>query len=286
VRRRLARRGAPQRGRARRWLRRGVLLAGAAGLACLPYAYLVEPYWLEVTRVSLRVPHLPAGARPVRIVHLTDLHCDPKVRLEDELPAVVASQRPDVILFTGDAINSPPAVGNFRRCMRRLADVAPVYAVKGNWDVRQHAGVDLFAGTGAHVLDGEAVRIETAGGALWLAGAPAGRWQEAERALRSVPAGACRVVLYHYPDRAYAAARCGAALYLAGHTHGGQVALPFYGALVTLSKYGKRFERGLRRVGGTWVYVGRGVGMEGGPVPRVRFCARPEVAVIELRPAR
>ena len=52
-------------------------------------------------------------------------------------------------------------------------------------------------------------------------------------------------------------------LYCAGHIHGGQIALPFYGALVTLSKYGKRFEAGLYRVGETWLYVNRGIGMEG-----------------------
>jgi len=74
-------------------------------------------------------------------------------------------------------------------------------------------------------------------------------------------------------------------LYCAGHTHGGQVALPFYGALVTFSKYGKRFETGLYRVGETRLYVSRGIGMEGGKIPRVRFCSRPEVTVIEIHPA-
>ncbi len=70
--------------------------------------------------------------------------------------------------------------------------------------------------------------------------------------------------------------------YLAGHTHGGQIALPFYGALMTLSRYGKRFEGGLYQVGPTPLHVRRGIGMEGGWVPRVRFCARPEMTVLEL----
>ena len=74
-------------------------------------------------------------------------------------------------------------------------------------------------------------------------------------------------------------------LFLAGHTHGGQVALPFYGAIVTFSRFGKRFEAGLHRVANTWLYVNRGLGMEGGPAPRVRFCARPEVSVLEVWPA-
>jgi predicted MPP superfamily phosphohydrolase len=69
-----------------------------------------------------------------------------------------------------------------------------------------------------------------------------------------------------------------------GHTHGGQIALPLYGALITFSKYVKRYEAGLYREGETWLYVNRGIGMEGGPVPRVRFWARPEVTVIEISP--
>ena len=61
--------------------------------------------------------------------------------------------------------------------------------------------------------------------------------------------------------------------------------MPFYGALVTLTTTGKQFEAGLYHVGQTTAYVNRGIGTEGGFVPRVRFCARPEVAVIELVPA-
>jgi predicted MPP superfamily phosphohydrolase len=77
-------------------------------------------------------------------------------------------------------------------------------------------------------------------------------------------------------------------LFLAGHVHGGQVALPFYGALLTLSRFGKRFERGLYPDAdgfGFPLYVSRGIGMEGGAMPRVRFCSRPELALIELVPA-
>jgi predicted MPP superfamily phosphohydrolase len=61
------------------------------------------------------------------------------------------------------------------------------------------------------------------------------------------------------------------------------VALPFYGALFTLSKSGKKYEAGLYRVKDTWLYVNRGIGMEGGTL-RVRFCARPEVTVLKLTP--
>jgi predicted MPP superfamily phosphohydrolase len=71
-------------------------------------------------------------------------------------------------------------------------------------------------------------------------------------------------------------------LFLCGHTHGGQVRLPFWGAVITMSKHHKRFESGLYDVGGVPMYVNRGVGCEGGSAPRVRFLCRPEVAVFDL----
>ena len=73
-------------------------------------------------------------------------------------------------------------------------------------------------------------------------------------------------------------------LYLCGHTHGGQIAMPFYGALITMSKFGKKYEAGMYTVGDTILYVNRGIGMDGGPAPRVRFLARPEITVFEIHP--
>jgi hypothetical protein len=92
------------------------------------------------------------------------------------------------------------------------------------------------------------------------------------------------VLLYHAPDPILEMADAGVDVVLSGHTHGGQVRLPFYGALITLARHGKRFDMGLYRVKETWLYVSRGLGMEGGLAPRVRFLARPEITVIDLVP--
>jgi predicted MPP superfamily phosphohydrolase len=102
--------------------------------------------------------------------------------------------------------------------------------------------------------------------------------------MRRVPADGYSLLLYHSPDLAEAAAEAGVDLYLAGHTHGGQVRLPFYGAIITMSAYGKRFEAGQYRVGATTLYVSRGIGMEGLRLPRVRFLCPPEIVVIDLEP--
>jgi len=287
LRRRLRGQAAPRRSAVRRWARRGVLALAAIGVGCMAYAYFVEPYWLEVTHVEIRSAKLPPGSDPVRIVHFSDTHCDPKVRLEESLPSTIAELKPDVIVFTGDAINSRGGLGNFRRCMRRLAEIAPTYAVRGNWDVDYFGGVDLYGGTGVVELADREKAIDVKGLPLRLAGAPVGHRWRAFEALPLAPDGPFTVLLYHYPGAIEEVSAGGAVdLQLSGHIHGGQIALPWYGAIITLARFGKRYEWGLYRVRGTWLYVNRGIGMEGGHVPRMRFFARPEVTVIDVRPDR
>lgn len=147
------------------------------------------------------------------------------------------------------------------------------------------SALDVFGGTGAVELNGAVGPVAVAGTELWLAGVPVYGERRIPQVLEALPTGAFTVFLYHYPDEIEAVAARGIDLYCAGHTHGGQVALPFYGALMTLSRFGKRYEWGLYRVDRTWLYVNRGIGMEGGAAtPRVRFCARPEVTVLEIVP--
>ena len=266
------------------WYHSIVLTLAGVGLLCFGYGYFVEPYWLSVTHVSINSPKLTLGSRPIRIVHISDLHSDPKPRLEERLPRAIAAEQPDLIVFTGDSINSPAGLPVFRECLTELAKIAPTFVVKGNWDAWYWHDLNLFAGTGAHELNGSSSLVEVRGAPIWVSGVAVDDEKMMEQAVSSMPEGAFKVFLYHYPDLIAAAAALKVDLYCAGHTHGGQVALPLYGALITFSKYGKRYEAGLYREGETWLYVNRGIGMEGGPVPRVRFWARPEVTVIEISP--
>jgi hypothetical protein len=283
----------------RRWLRKGAepsrnavlvhrVIFGLAGLGilCIAYGRFVEPYWVEVTRTRISSPRLPKGSRPIRIVHLSDLHCDPTPRLEERLPDLIAAEKPDLIVFSGDAINSREGLPVLRTLLTRLSATAPTFVVRGNWDAWFWKSFSLFDGTGVRELDGTAEKIDVAGVPVWVAGVAVESEPKPRSALSKVPAGAFTLFLHHYPypDVVPDAEQSRVDLFCAGHVHGGQVALPFYGALVTLSKYGKQYEAGLYRAGPMWLYVSRGIGMEGSRAPRVRFCSRPEVAVIEAAP--
>jgi predicted MPP superfamily phosphohydrolase len=264
------------------WFRRAVLGLAVVGLGCMAYGYFLEPYWPEITHVPITSPKLRGASRPIRIVHISDLHSDPKPRLEERLPALIADQKPDLIAFTGDAINSPAALPILRRCLTRLSELAPTFVVKGNFDALTWQGVEPFAGTGTRELDGQVDALAVAGVVINIAGVALAHEDKLRPTLASLPPDKFNLFLFHTPDQIENVVEYNVDLYCAGHTHGGQVALPIYGALVVLSGYGKRFERGLHRVGHTWLYVNRGIGMEGFSAPRVRFWARPEITVYVL----
>jgi predicted MPP superfamily phosphohydrolase len=100
-----------------------------------------------------------------------------------------------------------------------------------------------------------------------------------KRLLSARSKSATTILLYHTPDLMpkITGLGLGIDLYLAGHTHGGQLRLPLYGALFTSSRWGKRYEMGRYEAQGTTLYVSRGLGLEGLGAPRARFLAPPEL---------
>jgi uncharacterized protein len=274
----------PKGGTLRRWTDRVALLLALLGTGCILYARYYEPYHLSITPVRIASSKLPPGSRPIRIVHLSDIHSDATPRLELMLPEAVRQQKPDFIVMSGDYFNSMEGLLVFRKFLAELTTIAPTFVVKGNWETDHWPEARPFEGIAVHELDGKAVRLEFSNVPIWVAGLAAHHQEMLAGMLHEVPRDEFRIFIYHYPDYIYEAAKQGVDLYVAGHTHGGQVALPFYGALVTFSKFGKRFEAGKFRVDDTWLYVNRGLGVDGGFLPRVRFWAPPEMTVIDIEP--
>jgi predicted MPP superfamily phosphohydrolase len=195
---------------------------------------------------------------------------------------VIAAQHPDLIVFLGDAINSTWALGAFKQLMLTLHNIAPVVAVQGSqdrgawWDSH-----NVYAGTGAVLLRDEATERNIRGTELYIWGQD---YLPPHLLPREPPPspGAFTILLQHGPDLMPDAVQAHFDLYLAGHTHGGQIALPFYGAVFTNSRYDKKYESGMFQVGSTTLYVNRGLGFAKWPQPEARFLARPEVTVIDL----
>jgi len=266
------------------WFRRIFFGIALFGFGCFAYAYFVEPYLLSVRNVEIKSAKLPKGTKPFRVVHISDIHSDAKIRLEEKLPSAIAEQKPDLIVFSGDSLNSTEGLPNFRNCITEIAKIAPTFAVRGNWDVWYWHNQNLFNGTGVRELNAAAEKIEINGVPIRIAGIFVDSERKTAETIRQIPKNEFSIFLYHYPDLIQQIGDAEIDLYCAGHTHGGQVAMPFYGALVTLSKYGKKYEGGTYQVGKTRLNVNRGIGMEGGNTPRVRFWARPEITVIDVVP--
>lgn len=255
-----------------------VLALGSAGVLCFLWAWKLEPYRIEVTHHRVETSLLASG-HSIRLVHLSDLHIDDHGWREVQLPEMVNAQHPDLVVMTGDYLNSssPEAVAALREIVRGIKAPLGIYAVPGNWDHRSWSparevlaseGVHMISGANAVVEEGD-VRIRVIGD-TGFSGTPSdpSQWL-------------FRVYLTHSPDSIeHVAGRVH--LYLCGHTHGGQVRLPFIGALITLSQHWKRYEMGRYEVDGTTMYVHRGFGMEGGLPPRVRFLSPPEIAVFDV----
>ncbi len=258
------------------WLRRAVFTLAIAGLLCAAYGYFIEPYWPEVTRVQIVSAKLSPGVR-LRVVQISDLHSDDEERLEPRLPRLIARQQPDLIVYTGDTANSAAGLARTRRMFNRLAAIAPVYAVRGNWDE-----ADVFAGAAVRELNGNIVELNLSGNRIRIAGVGSENGSALPRILGPIAPDEFLLALSHRPDQIESvAALHNVDLYCAGHTHGGQIALPLYGAIITLTRLGKKYESGLYRVQQTYLYVNRGIGMEN-RMPPVRFCTRPEITVIDI----
>jgi uncharacterized protein len=259
------------------------------------YPFWVEPRWLERTRH--RVP-LPKIDSPLRVLHLSDLHASYFVSLDmiEQAIALGLAARPDLICLTGDYISHQdvPDPKAYARVLRRLSAAAPTYAVLGNHD--GGAWAEQAGGFSDHryvegvlndaripLLHNRAVPVEVRSQPLWLVGA--GDYWSAEldgsRAFAGVNAQDWPVVLLsHNPDSKDLLADHPWDLMLSGHTHGGQVIVPLYGAPFVAVR-DRRYVAGLKPWGTRQVHVTRGVGNLLG----VRLNCRPEVSVLELSPA-
>ncbi len=288
----------------------GVVVINLGASLALVWGAFVEPQRLGLSKLSLSIGSLPGGLPPLRLLHISDLHVERFARREEELLRMVRGIAPDLILLTGDYINlsfvdDPAARADARRVLTALSSDGErpgpggVYAVLGSPPVDRKSA-SLFDGLAIRLLRDEVEtidlpvppnaqqRADVRGRRLALVGLDCSHDSErdAQRLAEvsdQIPAGAVRVLLYHSPELIPFASKLGIDLYLCGHTHGGQVRLPVYGAVLTSSELGKQYDMGYYRLEDTHLYVSRGIGMEGLGAPRVRFLCPPEITLFSIQ---
>lgn len=259
------------------------------------YMTKIEPFRLKVREVQILTPKL---TEPVRILHLSDIQAGSITEYEVKLFERIRALEPDIIINTGDYLQVvPPATfaGEFPKLMELVQRLEPRY---GNFGVFGDTDLNLYRVSldrlkPIEILSSRSRTIETSGGLISIHGLSLYESKHGNWALRGIdrwsqetdPA-AFKILMGHAPDFAMEVANHPIDLCLAGHTHGGQVRLPFWGALVIDSKVPKEWSRGMTRIGQPLLNVSAGAGSNRyGGLPRLRFNCPTEVTLIELLPA-
>lgn len=264
------------------------LLLQAIGTLLVIDGFWIEPQRLTVTRQHLSSNKLRPGSS-LKLFHFGDLHLERLTSREHQLLRTIRSENPDIVVFTGDilsysSVDDRESWAQARWFLGEIEAPLGVYAVEGSPPVDRPEIVDrIKRGLPIQWLRKERTTIHHQGNQIDIIGVPCTHrpYLDAPKveALTADDGLRFRILLYHSPDLAPLAARHDIDLQLSGHTHGGQVRLPLFGALYTSSLYGKRFEMGRYRLGSMAMYVTRGIGLEGKAAPRVRFLCPPEVTL-------
>ena len=302
-----------------------VLGTGAAAVgAAAAYATWVEPRWFALRRVD--VPCLPTGTRPLRVLHLSDLHLVPRQHRKRDWVGGLAALAPDLVVHTGDHLAAQDAVPAVLETYGRLLDVPGVFVLGSNdyfapvrknplryFDDSHKKGEDLspvllptqdlvsgLQARGWVDLTHRRVELDVSGVRLELLGVDDPHLELDRYASVSGPASpsaALTIGVTHAPYQRVldAMSADGARLLIAGHTHGGQLQVPGYGALVTNCDLDTGRVAGLSRwwpgagdapssaapADASWLHVSAGLG--GNPYTPFRFSCRPEATLLTLR---
>ena len=275
------------------WLFLAVQIAGTAAFV---RGFIIEPFKLKLISIMTFTDRLPFGTKPIRVLHITDLHVERLTEREEKVLQLAYEAKPDLIVISGDYVNlsynrDPKTLKQVRQLLRQLSAPYGVFATLGSppVDLRETV-VPIFAGLDITLLRHDWRQVKMGNGrSLTVLGMDCSHdlpidADQLAQLVHAAPKDAPQLLVYHSPELMPEAALHDIDLYVCGHTHGGQVRLPFVGPLLTSSQLGRRFVMGLYRIGRTTLYVSRGIGLEGLSAPRVRFMCPPEMTLITIMP--
>jgi uncharacterized protein len=267
-----------------RFIKSGLFILG---ICTLLYAYFIEPNWIEIKSLQLSLPHLPQEFNEYRIVQISDIHVNrwmTSARLK-RIFRLVNQQNPDSIVITGDLVTHEQQrfIPKLQQTLGVLTAKDGKFGVLGNHDygANPEAIAKTMAETGVINLNNTYSILQRGTAKLYIAGVDDVWFQKArlDLVLQNLPLDGAAILLAHEPDFGDTSAATNRFdLQLSGHSHAGQIRLPFIKPPV-LPDLGKKYYAGLYQIGGMKLYTNRGIGMTGF---HVRFNCRPEITVITL----
>jgi uncharacterized protein len=262
-----------------------IALALSLLLLAVYYVHDLEPSWIEVRTISLPLPHLAPAFSGYRIVQLSDIHADRWMTAQriQKIVNRVNQIHPDLVVLTGDFVTrNPQKFAPNLSALKFLQPVDKMVAVLGNHDVWTDSALiqNTLETAGIQVLNNRVVTLDRPSAQLHIAGVGdvwAGR-DRLNEVLAALPATGAAILLAHEPDFADTSAATGRFdLQLSGHSHGGQIHIPFMKRVLPPLAY--KYPLGQYQVGSMIQYTNRGLGSSGIPI---RFNCRPEITIFTL----
>jgi uncharacterized protein len=249
------------------------------------YAHKLEPLWFEVTHLDISLPKLDRAFNGYRIVQISDLHAGDGIDRShlERVVAAVNAEHPDLVVITGDHITRIPK--QHLELLDTLAKLKPrdrTISILGNHDVFNDTELvrKAIRANGITLLENNIYTINRANAKLHIAGVGDvfAKEDKLDQILAQLPATGAAIMLAHEPDFADKTAATGRfGLQLSGHSHGGQIRIPFYAGYVPM--LAEKYPLGRYQVGQMIQYTNRGIGLV---KLYARFNCRPEISVFNL----
>lgn len=269
--------------------RRTVIKVAMGGCLVAAYPIFIERQLIKINHYRLEVESLPRAFNGYQIAHLSDIHLG-SMTSDSYIRKIIArtnNLKPDAIVCTGDYVRARNSTAEIDRIWTMLSDLKAkdgVFSVLGNHDHWADTERSLFWSrkTGQDIRHKS--KTITRGDSRIIFGGSGDLWEDeagVDKTFANAQQETCKILLCHNPDTIDSPFTTKISLFLCGHTHGGQVSLPFFGSPILPVK-NKRYTSGIISTREGTVFISKGIGWT---IVPVRFNCYPEIALLELTPA-
>jgi predicted MPP superfamily phosphohydrolase len=259
------------------------LILQSIGVLLVIYGFLIEPSKIKLTTIQKSFGN---KNQALRFFHISDIHLERFGIRESKIIDYIKERKPDFILYTGDFLNlsnlqDQKSIIQVIDLFNEISKFAPTYYVTGSPAVDMEETISKIEKSMKAIrLQNENLTYCKNNTELNLIGITCSHrpFVDIEQLSNLIDSNLINILLYHSPDLIYEIeTKHKISLMLSGHTHGGQVRIPYFGAIFTGSLYGRKLQSGLYKIHDTLLYISRGIGLEGMGAPRVRFLCPPEI---------